>query len=67
LTVSQSLTTRRPPRWVAPALDGVAHAQRPGAIRTACGLRVVEERFAYPLRTRCAACVEALGLAGEPR
>jgi len=65
--MSAPVATRRPPRWVAPALDGVAHAQRPGAIRTACGLRVVEERFAYPPKRRCPECVVALGLEGAPR
>jgi len=67
VSTAQTLSTRRRPSWIAPLPDGVAHAQQPGWYRTACGRIPTEERFAYPLRTRCQECVVALGLTGEPR
>lgn len=49
----------RPPRWTA-AGDAVAHAHRPGAMRTACGLEGIAERFAHPIRVRCPGCIAIL-------
>lgn len=44
--------------WLA-ARDGIAHARRMNRLqaRTACGLRPVDERFAWPERERCPACL----------
>ncbi len=48
-------------RWTA-ARDGIAHARaRPPAGRgTACGVRPIEERYAWPTLARCPACVAVL-------
>jgi hypothetical protein len=49
--------------WRAGA-DGVAHAVSPRVrsfSRTSCGIPVVEERAAWPERTRCGECLQALG------
>lgn len=49
-------------RWIAPAKDGVGHAY-PGRRyqRPACGGALVDERFAYPVTTRCEACLIVIG------
>ena len=43
-------------RWTA-GPDGIAHAHVSG--RTMCHVPSIAERFAWPARTRCAACVVA--------
>ena len=43
-------------RWTA-GRDGVAHAHVSG--RTLCHVPAIEERDAWPTRTRCPACVVA--------
>jgi len=63
---SQSLSTRRPPRWAAYD-DGIAHAIHGGLPRAACGIRVQPERFERLGKTRCEACVVAIAFAGGPR
>lgn len=64
MPVTATIRTRRP-RWTAGDVEGVAHAHHRSAPRTACGLPAIDERHAWPTRTRCEACVVALGLAGE--
>lgn len=58
--------TRKPLPWARftwlAGKDRVGHATSPGLPRTACGLRRLDERFAWPERTRCPECLEALGL-----
>lgn len=50
-------------RWIAPQVDGVAHAYPPGKLeKAACGAMPVDERFAYGKRIRhhdCLVIVEA--------
>ena len=36
--------------------DRIAHAIAPNALRTLCGERPVEERFAWPELRRCIGC-----------
>jgi hypothetical protein len=42
--------------------DGVGHAVRRGETRYPCGLLVLEERHAWPVKTKCGICVAALEL-----
>jgi len=42
--------------WLA-GRDRVAHASLRGQIRTFCGERVVDERFAWPEQRRCRGCL----------
>ncbi len=52
--------TRPRVTWTA-ARDGQAHARIAGRLRTPCGLRPVEPRFAWPeTRLRCAVCLAAV-------
>jgi hypothetical protein len=49
-----------PPRrlrvtWLADS-SRIAHAHRPGAVRTLCNERVVPEKFAWPQLRNCLAC-----------
>lgn len=52
---------RSAPLWRA-AADRVAHAHRRGELRTACGERIVEERFAWPAGSKCPDCLSVVGL-----
>ena len=45
-------------RWTA-SRDGIAHAWRSARGFTLCGLWPIEERYAWPTRTRCPACLGA--------
>lgn len=49
---------KRPVRWLA-GPDGVAHAHLAGGRVTACGVPAIAERFAWPIRSRCPACLAA--------
>lgn len=40
--------------------DRVAHAHTKGATRTLCGMRVLEERFAWPKVRDCMVCTAAI-------
>jgi hypothetical protein len=45
-------------RWVA-GDDGIGHARpRFGKVRTLCGARPFDERYAWPVATYCATCTE---------
>ena len=46
-------------RWTA-APDLLAHATKPRATRTLCGLATLPERYAWPAIGRCADCVTKL-------
>lgn len=41
--------------WIA-GKDGVAHAARPGHVRTLCGLRPQDPRWGWPESARCGDC-----------
>lgn len=45
--------------WRAGA-DRVAHAHRPGALRTVCSTEIVLERLAWPAFRHCMVCTAAL-------
>lgn len=46
--------------WTAPR-DGEAHAAITGRLRTPCGLRPIDPRFAWPeTGPRCAVCLAAV-------
>jgi len=62
----ETITTRRPEAgtrlrvtWLGDE-SRIAHAHRPGAVRTLCGQRVVEERWAWPQLRNCLACTSLL-------
>ncbi len=48
-------------RWAADDARGIGHAAVKGAIETACGRRVTDPRFGWPVGRRCVACLAALG------
>jgi hypothetical protein len=52
-------------RWTA-GPDGVAHLHMP-AHRTACGVPPTAEKWAWPERSRCPACLAAVALAEHRR
>lgn len=48
--------------WLA-LRDGVGHSQpRHGRERTACGAPRIDPRFAHPIRERCGACLDVVGV-----
>jgi hypothetical protein len=49
----------RGPLWLA-GEDSIAHLRNPGTHLAYCGLRAIEERYAWPTVTRCARCLAAL-------
>jgi hypothetical protein len=54
--------------WLAGA-DRLAHAVRGRLVRAECGVLAIEPRRAWPPRTRCGACLAALGqlpFGGDP-
>lgn len=51
----------RIPRWRAPKPDGVGHAYLSRRDAALCGARNQEERYDWPRRSKCAACVELEG------
>jgi hypothetical protein len=61
-----AMATLRPPhkptltrvRWIAGDAAGVAHATASG--RTACHAPSIDERFAWPIVTRCRTCLASL-------
>jgi hypothetical protein len=54
------MTRYRGIAWLASRADGIGHAQpdRGRPIRTVCGERAIDPRFAWPERRRCVACVQ---------
>jgi hypothetical protein len=44
-------------RWRATGPAGVAHAFTTRVVAASCGARNQEERWDYPLRTRCVECL----------
>lgn len=47
--------------WRAGA-DEIAHAHRRGDLRTGCGERIVDERYARTSHGRCPRCLDAFGV-----
>jgi hypothetical protein len=47
-------------RWRA-GTDQIDHAYRKGELRTLCGLRIIEERKAWPPTIKCHECIAAAG------
>lgn len=48
--------------WLA-LRDGVGHSQpRYGRERTACGAPRIDPRLAHPIRERCGACLDVVGV-----
>ena len=51
-----------PTEWLALA-DGVGHSQPVrGRERTACNQPRIDPRFAHPIRERCGACLDVVGV-----
>ncbi len=54
----------RPPVWIAES-DGIGHARsHRTAPRTACGEPAIDERYGWPVITKCRLCVVVLERAG---
>lgn len=54
-------TRKRPPLWIA-SVDGVGHARTTStAPRTLCDQWAVPERYAWPEKARCVACLAVVG------
>ncbi len=54
------LRPRADVRWTADDARGIGHAAVKGAPETACGRRVTDPRWAWPVERRCGACVVAV-------